>query len=348
MAPLKTQGRIICEKECAKNKNVKDFTLATKIFNNPKYNGVFNSQENVRGIVRTIRGHNGISKRNQATQPKALNFDNSKTPKPFKEIVNTTAKVLLIDIETAPCKGFFWQLWKQNIGINQITNDWFILTWSAKWLFEETVYSNRLTSREAKKQTDKRIMQNLWKLLNDADIVVTHNGKKFDLPKINTRFILNGLLPPLPYQQIDTLDSIKKNMAFSSNKQEFLNIAFGSPRKLDTGGFELWSDCYDGKEEALVKMEEYNKGDVVSLEQNYLKLRPYIIPHPNMGLFIMDGLQRCPSCGSSDLHDCHKDYRTTVSVYELRKCNNCGANSRVRKNKGTLKEKNGILSSSPR
>lgn len=344
----KTEARLICERECAKKNNlpIKDFTLGRKIYN--QFKNSFKSEKQAYDLVRTVRGHKGSRLRPHATQPQPLNYDSKNSPKSYKDSLNSPAKVLVLDIETAPLKGYFWQLWKQNIQINQITNDWFIFTWAAKWLFEDKVYSGKLTGKEAIKQDDKRIMKGIWAMLNEADIVITHNGKKFDMPKLNTRFLLNGLTPPLPYQQIDTCDSARKMLAFSSNKQEFISIAFGSPRKLETGGFELWDSCYKGDEKAIAKMEEYNIGDIISLELNYLKLRPYIMPHPNMGLFIMDGLQRCPSCGSDDLQDCGKDYRTTVAVYELKKCNCCGASSRVRKQKGTPKEKHGILSSSPR
>lgn len=345
MSKPKTAGRLICEKECAKNKGVKDFTLATEIYKAHK--DLFRSQEQVRGYIKTIRGHSGKGKRSQATQIKPITYDNSHSAKPIKKI-ESGAKILLLDIETAPLKGYIWGLWKQNIGINQITNDWFILTWAAKWLFEEKVYSMRLTSKEAIQQKDKRIMEGLWEMLNEADVVIGHNSSQFDIPKINTRFLINGMIPPLPYQQIDTLKVVKKSFAFSSNKQEFLNMSLGSPRKVDTGGFDLWDACYKGDEQALKKMEEYNMGDITSLELNYLKLRPFITGHPNIGLFILDGLQRCPSCGSDNLKDCGKNYYTSVGVYELRKCDDCGANSRIRKSKTTPKEKNGILSPSAR
>lgn len=344
----KSEQRIICERECAKKENLplKDFTLGKKIYN--QFKKSFKNERLAYDLVRTIRGHRGNRIRKYATQPKPLNYDSKNSAKSFNESLNSPAKVLVLDIETAPLKGYFWQLWKQNIQINQITNDWFIFTWAAKWLFEDKIYSGKVTGKEAIKQDDKRIMKGIWAMLNEADIVITHNGKKFDMPKLNTRFLLNGMPPPLPYQQIDTFDSAKKMLAFSSNKQEFISISLGSPRKLDTGGFELWDSCYKGDDKALSKMEEYNIGDIISLELNYLKLRPYIMPHPNMGLFIMDGLQRCPSCGSGHLSDCGKDYYTTVAVYELKKCDDCGANSRVRKSKHAVNEKRGILSSSPR
>ena len=159
---------------------------------------------------------------------------------------------------------------------------------------------------------------------------------------------MHGMNPPMPYLSIDTLKVVKGQFKFSSNKQEYLNISLGSDRKVDTGGFELWEKCYKGDKDSLDLMEEYNIGDILSLESNYLKLRPFIKPHPNMGLFILDGLERCPSCGSDDLQEHGKDYHTTVNVFEALRCNNCGAVGRRRKSKLTVNERRNVLSSSPK
>ena len=40
--------------------------------------------------------------------------------------------ILILDVETAPLRGFIWQLWKQNVNIDQIISERFMLTWSAK------------------------------------------------------------------------------------------------------------------------------------------------------------------------------------------------------------------------
>ena len=340
--PNKSENRLLVEDYCERFKDEKDYTLAKKIFTE---NEGFRSIEQVRDFIRYIRGHHGKYKRKSANMPKPLNYETSNS-KPKQ--INSSAKVLILDIETAPIMAYVWGLWKQNVYINQIHSDWFIFTWAAKWLFEEKTYSGKLTSKEAIAHDDKRIMQSLWAMLNEADIVITHNGDKFDIPKINTRFLMHGMNPPMPYLTIDTLKVVKGQFKFSSNKQELLNITLGSDRKVDTGGFELWEKCYKGDKESLNLMEEYNIGDIISLESNYLKLRPFIKPHPNMGLFILDGHERCPSCGSDDLQAHGKDYLTTVNIFEALRCNNCGAIGRRRKSKLTVNERRNVLSSSPR
>ena len=42
-------------------------------------------------------------------------------------------KILVLDIETAPCLGYFWNIWNTNIGISQIVNTSKMICFAAKW-----------------------------------------------------------------------------------------------------------------------------------------------------------------------------------------------------------------------
>lgn len=83
--------------------------------------------------------------------------------------------ILILDIETAPMKGYVFSLWKDSVNLDKLLADWYIICWSAKWLFGREVLGDCLTSAEAKAQDDRRIVMSLAKLLNEADIVVGHN-----------------------------------------------------------------------------------------------------------------------------------------------------------------------------
>ena len=45
--------------------------------------------------------------------------------------------ILFLDIETAPLLGYVWGLWKNNVGLNQIYRDSYVLNWAASWLGED-------------------------------------------------------------------------------------------------------------------------------------------------------------------------------------------------------------------
>lgn len=253
-----------------------------------------------------------------------IRIDNSVKIKP------NFPKILIFDIETSPVKAWVWKTWKENISLPQTINDYFIICWSAKWLYSDDVFGACLTPQEALLEDDSRIVKELWKAFNDADIIIAHNGKAFDIPRMNTRFILNGLVPPTPYQVVDTLCVAKKQFGFTSNKLQALATYFGLDGKLDTD-FKLWKDCMDGDEEALQYMFDYNKQDVKVLEEVYLKLLPFITNHPNMGNLMNRTV--CSNCGSDNLELIpNKYYYTSIGKYALYRCKDCGAITRGREN----------------
>ena len=256
----------------------------------------------------------------------------------------TQAKVLIFDIESSPSLGYFWGKWQQNIHDDQLVNEWFLLTWSAKWLFEDKIYSAKLTGKEAKLQEDKRVVAALWHMLDEADIVIGHNIDKFDLPMMNARFLKHGFSSPSSYQTIDTLKHVRKRFKLHSNKLNYVAQYLGLGSKVSHEGFEMWKKCYNGDEEALTAMQEYNDGDVKLTEEVYLEIRSYIKPHPNLGLFINDDKHRCPCCGSDQLIPTG-NYYTTMNIYEEYTCGSCGSNSRSKK---ANKKGKGIMSSLPR
>ena len=262
----------------------------------------------------------------------------------IKPLKTTPAKVLIFDIETSPSKGYFWGKWQQNIHDVMLTNEWFMLTWSAKWLFEDTVYNAKLTGKEAVAQDDKRITKAIWKMLDEADIVIGHNVKKFDVKKLNARFLLHGLGTPSSYEIIDTLLHARKSFAVHSNKLDYLAQLLKVGGKVKHDGFSMWDKCYKGDEDALAKMAEYNDGDIIINESVYLEIRPFIKPHPNMGLRISDDIDRCPTCDSDSL-SLTGDYYTTTNSYPEYTCKSCGSNCRSRK---ANKRGAGIMSSLPR
>lgn len=239
-------------------------------------------------------------------------------------------KILIFDIETAPIKAYIWKLWKTDVHLEQIINDWFCIAWSAKWLYDECTMGDVLTPEEIKSEDDKRIMTSLWELINEADIVVSHNGNKFDIPRINSRFIINGLSPTKPYFSVDTCQIARRQFGFSSNKLDALATHFNIPHKLETS-FDLWKRCLEGDREALQYMLTYNMKDVTILEEVYLKLRPWIKNHPNMGN-LEGSTNACANCGSEDISWIpDKFYYTSVGKYPLFRCNKCDAVSRGRK-----------------
>ena len=239
------------------------------------------------------------------------------------------SKVLILDIETSPMTAYVWGMWKNNVSQNQMIHDWFIISWSVKWLFDKEVYSSAVTVDEVLRRDDSRIVKELWEYVEEAEIIIGHNARRFDMPKSNTRFLLHGLTPPSPYLIIDTLDALRKNFKVSSNRLNYVNAFLGLDVKVDTGGFELWANCLNGDQDALDSMETYNRNEVLILEELYVKIRPWIKPHPNIALYSDSVDSCCPACASKELE--YAGYYTTpANRYKAWRCKECGAIGRSR------------------
>jgi len=246
----------------------------------------------------------------------------------------TGPKTLIYDIETAPLLGYFWQLWDQTLGVNQIHSDWHVLSWSAKWLGapdNEVMYMDQRASKNI--EDDKALLQVIWNLLDMADIVITQNGKSFDQKKLNARFILNGFQPTSSYKHIDTKLIAKRHFGFTSNGLEYMSdklcVVHKKLKHEKFAGFALWKECLAGNLDAWNEMELYNRNDVLSLEELYTKLIPWD-SSINFNLY-SDSAEHVCKCGG---HEFKKNgyYYTSVGKFQKHKCKSCGAEVRDREN----------------
>jgi len=226
------------------------------------------------------------------------------------------AKILLLDIETAPNRAYVWGMWKQNINPEWIDAAGYILCWTAKWLGEEGSYFQRL-----KNGNHKSLLGPMHKMLSEANAVVHYNGSSFDIPTLNKEFLTHGFTPPSPYKQIDLLLTMREKFRFPSNKLDYICQALSIGEKLRHEGPQLWLDCMDDKKDAWEKMEAYNRRDVELLEKLYKKLLPWIRQHPNRSA--MMGVPACPSCGSEEFKR-DGNYLAQQLKYERYRCVPCG------------------------
>lgn len=258
-------------------------------------------------------------------------------------------RILLIDIETAPILGYVWSLWKQNVGLNQIKEEWYILSYCAKWLHEPEIMYRDVRENP---HSDESLMEPLWKLLDEADIIIGQNGKAFDMPKIQARLIMAGHMPPRPYKVIDTLIMAKQQFRFTSNKLEWMTGESAGLTTLKKNqhskfpGFTLWAECLKGNPEAWDEMREYNIPDVTSMEELYLKLRPWYVGHPNLAAYVESTEVLCPKCLSPDIKQ-HPETPftfTQTGKYEMYHCNSCGGFSRGRYTRNSTMKRKSLLS----
>ena len=251
-------------------------------------------------------------------------------------------KVLIFDIETAPIIAHVWSLWENNVGLNQIVTDWHLLSWSAKWLHDTNVmYDDQRGAKNI--EDDKRLLQGIWNLLDEADVVVTQNGKSFDQKKLNARFIINGFKPPSSYKHIDTKLIAKKHFGFTSNRLEYMTDKLCTKyKKLKHDkfpGHEMWTECLKGNQEAWKEMEKYNKYDVLALEELAGLFMPWDSTI-NFNLYHDDEEHVC-KCGSKE-NIRNGFYYTNVGKFQRYKCKLCGAETRDRLNLFSKEKKDSL------
>lgn len=227
----------------------------------------------------------------------------------------TKPKLLVLDIETKPAKAYVWRAYDENVSPDQVVEPGGTICWAAKWVGEKEIFF------AAEWDNGKQeMLEQIHALLSEADGVITYNGDRFDLPKLQGEFVLSGLMPPPPPTSIDVLKAVKKFGLFM-NRLAYVGPLFEVGAKIKNEGFPLWKAVMDGEVLAQAKMRKYNVQDVVLLEKLYVRIKPFIRNHPHLG---DTKSADCGSCGSSRTHS--RGYRRTKAFRIQRlQCQECGA-----------------------
>ena len=231
------------------------------------------------------------------------------------------SKLLVIDIETAPHLGWFWGLFKQNIGINQIEKPGRVLCFAARWHGEdETMFYS-----EHQRGGAERMVRAAHRLMLEADGIVGWNSQRFDCRWLNKEFKQAELRRPAGYKHVDLMRSVKKYQYQPSYKLDYNARFLGLDGKVQTGGFDLWRDCMAGDRDAWKLMEEYNRHDTNLTDEVLTDMRQggWVHGLPNLSVY---GGDVCPDCGSAHLK-ADGYYETRTRLYQQWVCLDCGTPS---------------------
>jgi DNA polymerase elongation subunit (family B) len=175
---------------------------------------------------------------------------------------------------------------------------------------------------------DRPLVEAAYEILKDADCIVTHNGKKFDLKHFQTRLIKHGLPPLPPIAHVDTRHVASKKLYTFNNRLNTLGDFLVNEKKMDHEGWELWVKVSKRDPQAMKKMTAYCKQDVQLLEKIFHRLRAHSTEIPNHNLFSISETNSCPNCGGSRLRS--NGWRfTSTRKYRRYVCIDCGTYSRT-------------------
>lgn len=189
------------------------------------------------------------------------------------------------------------------------------------WLDEDKIHWLGLPSfpgYRKNKLDNTLLIRELHKIVGKADFIVGHNMIEFDDKRCNTEFLIKDLPPTKPHRCICTLKFARHKYGFPINSLKYLCEVLGLPHKESTRGYTMWDECEKGDIKAWAEFEKYNRGDVVSGKACYLKMRPWMVRHPNMSLekFV------CPVCQSKKI--VLRGSRTGHRGSFRYSCNDCG------------------------
>lgn len=173
-------------------------------------------------------------------------------------------RILLYDIETA--------------GVNALKSDLgFIICIGYKWLGEKRAHVLTIGQPSLQHFSDRTLLGEFSPLLEAADYCVTHYGSVFDKKFIQGRLLINDLPPVVHPPMRDTCMGLRAVTNFSSKRlKHAAKILKFRHQKLENNWPVAWMEIMRGNMKTLQDLATYCKGDVLALEELYLRLRPYV------------------------------------------------------------------------
>jgi len=254
--------------------------------------------------------------------------------------MSTGPKTLVADIERLPGRfsakrrgltvsGDFWSLSDHKHLIGRISPDE-VTEWPSTiciaWRFIGKKRVEFASVWDNVADAEYRMLERFWVATNEADIVVGHNFKAFDMKHLRTAWRDHGFDPPAEPAIVDTLSVARSEFGDESRQLVALTKRLGISTKTDKYSVAVARAAVAGDRKAQQKLRAYNAGDVEASEALYLALRPWMKNHPSIGLYSEDGVDQC-SCGSREFGKNGFAY-TKLSKFQRYYCRGCGATFR--------------------
>lgn len=204
----------------------------------------------------------------------------------------------------------------------------------AKWYDQPDVIRLAEWDKGGRGQFLKRV----YRLMEQADIIVGHNVDNADVPWLKGDFHLPRIghtyqpsLPPLPpFKTVDTLKVLRKELKSGApfkGLDAFCQIV-GIPSKTDRYDREAMERAVAGSVEDRVRLTDYCEGDVIATQGLYDWERPHIKNHPALFVDGQSRLDTCRACGH-ETAPIAKRYVADLFTYTMQRCVECGWHGRL-------------------
>lgn len=163
-----------------------------------------------------------------------------------------------------------------------------------------------------------------WSLYDEADIVVTFNGRKADNAWCFDDWAETGLMRPKPWKDADLYVAARQRFDFEYKSLAHLCKRLGIPGKTDKYDPERAENAYMGDPKAQAYLKRYNGGDIVATREALRRLQGFVrFPGLNWSVFFGDEAFRCSHCGHDQL-DPDGWSAKAQNQYAQYRCRACG------------------------
>lgn len=174
----------------------------------------------------------------------------------------------------------------------------------------------------SKPNDDRFLLKAFEPIFEKADLVVHHFGDYYDLPFIQTRRLINGLLKLSDVQTVDTWKIARKKLRLGSNRLERILDVLNCPYQKTPVRLSIWSDARIGDKKAFKYVEKHNEIDVLVLAWVYKRIRSMWPSHPALICTPHMSLNKCIVCGGKAKRN--GIWPTAKHHYQRIRCTNCG------------------------
>ncbi len=128
---------------------------------------------------------------------------------------------------------------------------------------------------------EKEALAKLVKRLEGYDVIVTWNGRSFDIPFLTTRFLKNNVdpRPVVSKRHVDLNEVVKSRLRLTFTYLEHVCDFFGIEKKRGPMGMDvpqLYVRALEGDRKALGMIKEHCVDDLQATLKVYVRLKPLI------------------------------------------------------------------------
>lgn len=154
-----------------------------------------------------------------------------------------------------------------------------MLTWTEKKPKRSDVIVYRIDdykSYETRKWDDRQLVKDIRDELDDADILVSWNGRRFDIPFLNGRLMAWNEKTLKPHKHCDIMYQSRYKMKLHSSRLAAVQSFLGLEDEKTEMKPKMWMKAVTGDKQSMNYIIDHCIRDVLVLNEAYEKLKHFV------------------------------------------------------------------------